>query len=313
VKLLMKRSILGFAAALIAIAVVATEAEAKRVGGGRAAGAQRSITNPPPAQTPAKPAQAQQMQQSGAPAAAGQPAAAAGAAQPAASGLSRWMPMLGGLALGGMLGYLLGANGMGGLLVGMMLAALLVVAAIFVVRLLMQKRGDAPRPMQYAAGGAQGPYSALGSETVAAPPPSQASGFEAQPAAASHPANLPAGFDAAGFLRGAKLNYMKLQLANDRGNLDELRELTTPELFEELQQDLSARSRAQQQTDVLSLNADLLEVATEGDKHWASVRFSGTIRENAGSAPEGFEEVWNLAKPVDGSSGWVLAGIQQMH
>ena len=64
---------------------------------------------------------------------------------------------------------------------------------------------------------------------------------------------------------------------------------------------------------MLSLHADLLEVVTEGNQHWASVRFSGTIRESAAGPTEGFEEVWNLAKPVDGSSGWTLAGIQQMH
>ena len=62
-----------------------------------------------------------------------------------------------------------------------------------------------------------------------------------------------------------------------------------------------------------ALNADLLEVVTEGDKHWASVRFSGLMRETPGDAPVGFEEVWNLTKPVDGSAGWQLAGIQQMH
>lgn len=298
----MKRLMLGFVVAVIGVAFAVTDAEAqRRLGAGRSVGSQRSITNAPPAQAPARQAQkTQQMapsQQTAAAPAAGQPAAA--------TGLSRWMPMLGGLALGGALGWLLGANGMGGLLVGMLLAGLLAFAAIFVVRMLMQKRGEAPRPMQYAG---------LGSETVAAPPPSQAAGFDAPAASAGAAvANVPAGFDVAGFLRGAKLNYMKLQMANDRGNLDELRELTSLELFEELKKDVLARGGAQQHTDVLSLNADLLEVATEGERHWASVRFSGTIRETAASAPEGFEEVWNLAKPVDGSSGWLLAGIQQMH
>ena len=27
--------------------------------------------------------------------------------------------------------------------------------------------------------------------------------------------------------------------------------------------------------------------------------------------PKAFDEMWNLVKPVDGSSGWLLAGIQQ--
>jgi len=211
------------------------------------------------------------------------------------------MPMLGGLALGGALGWLLGSSGLGALL----LVALLGIAAFVVFRLLAQRRGAASQPMQYAG---------LGSETVAAPPPSQASGFDAPPAAtASAAANIPAGFDVAGFLRGAKLNFMKLQMANDRGNVEELREFTSADLFEELKKDVIERGGAKQQTDVMSLNADLLEVVTEGERHWASVRFSGMIRETPGAAPASFEEVWNLSKPVDGSTGWLLAGIQQMH
>jgi len=105
---------------------------------------------------------------------------------------------------------------------------------------------------------------------------------------------------------------MRLQIANDQGNLEELREFTSDELFEELKKDVLSRGNVKQQTDVLALNADLLEVVTEGDRHWASVRFSGTLREAPGDAPQGFEEVWNLAKPVSGG-GWQLAGIQQMH
>jgi len=289
----MNKFLLAIGAALLCVAVVATEAQAARLGGMRSIGAQRSIARTPPTAVPAKPAQ----QQSAAPAAA-QP-------QPA-SGFAKWAPLLGGLALGGALGWLMGANGMGGMLVGLMLAALLVYAAMFVVRLLTQKRGETPQRLQYAG---------LGSETVAAPPPSQAAGFDgpAAPAPSGIAASVPAGFDVAGFLRGAKLNYMKLQVANDQGNLDELREFTSDAMFEEFKNDVQARGNAKQQTDILALNADLLEVVTEGDKHWASVRFSGTVRESPGDAATGFEEVWNLAKPVDGSQGWQLAGIQQMH
>jgi predicted lipid-binding transport protein (Tim44 family) len=291
----MKKLLLGFSAALMCVAFIATDADAaKRLGGGGSVGAQRNITNAPPAAAPAKPAQQQAA-----------PAAAPAAAQPQpASGFAKWAPLLGGLALGGALGWLMGANGMGGLMVGLLLVGLLVFAAIFVVRMLKQKSGEAPQRFQYAGG--------MGSETVAAPPPSQSAGFEApQPAAVR--ANVPDGFDVAGFLKGAKLNYMRLQIANDQGNLEELREFTSDELFEELKRDVVARGGARQHTDVLALNADLLEVVTEGDKHWASIRFSGSLRESPGEAPQGFEEVWNLAKPVSGAGGWQLAGIQQMH
>jgi predicted lipid-binding transport protein (Tim44 family) len=301
----MKKIVFGFAAALLCVAFIATEADAARLGGARSVGTQRSITSAPPASAPAKPAQ----QQSAAP-------AAPTAAQPQpASGFARWAPLLGGLALGGALGWLMGANGMGGMMVGLLLVALLAFAGIFVMRMLTARRGETPQRFQYAAAGSQGPYPAMGSETVAAPPPSQAAGFDAPeaPASSGIAASVPAGFDVAGFLRGAKLNYMKLQIANDQGNLNELREFTTDALFEEFKKDVQARGNAKQQTDVLALNADLLEVVTEGDKHWASVRFSGTVRESPGDAPTGFEEVWNLAKPVDGTQGWQLAGIQQMH
>lgn len=283
----MRKFLFGFAAALVGTVFFITEVEAKRLGGARNLGAQRTITNPPPA----KPAQQQA-------------APAATQAQPAAAGGSRWMPILGGLAIGGALGWLMGANGLGGLMVGIMLAALLVFGAATVFRLLAARRGDAQRPMrmQYAGG--------MGSETVAAPPPSQSAGFEPQAPAVTQ---VPAGFDVAGFLRGAKLNFMKLQAANDSGNLEELREFTAPDLFEEFRRDIESRPGLRQQTDILSLNADLLEVATEGGRHWASVRFAGTVRETPASAPVGFEEVWNLSKPVDGSSGWLLSGIQQMH
>src|SRR5204862_2186701 len=91
--------------------------------------------------------------------------------------------------------------------------------------------------------------------------------------------------------------------------LDEIREFTTREMFDELHRDIQGGHA----TDVVALDADLLELSSEQNQHWASVRFSGMVRETPGTEPVGFEEVWNLVKPSDGSSGWLLAGIQQMH
>jgi predicted lipid-binding transport protein (Tim44 family) len=310
------RLLLGISATLIGAVLAVGDADAARVGGGRSVGTQRSATSTPPSSAPAR--QQQQVQQ----AAPSQTQNAAPSTQPSAApqpapatGMSRWMPMLGGLALGGLLGAMIGGSGFGSMLLSWLLIGAVVFGIVFVIRLLMAKRAAAGQPMQYAPSGPQnGGYASLGNETVAAPPPSQLSGFEGQPAAAAAvTANVPAGFDVAGFVRAAKLNFMKLQLANDSGNIEELREFTAPELFAELKKDIQERGAARQQTDVVSLNADLLEVTTEGNQHWASVRFSGMIREHPASAPESFEEIWNLAKPLDGSTGWLLAGIQQTH
>jgi predicted lipid-binding transport protein (Tim44 family) len=201
-----------------------------------------------------------------------------------------------------LLGYLLGANGMLGGVIGMLLLAALAIGAVFLVRAFMQRSSaDVPRPMQLAG---------MGNEMFATPPAgaSLPAGSDAAQAAA-----VPAGFDAAGFLKAAKMNFVKLQLANDAGELDDIREFTTREMFDELRKDVLARPSDPQETDVINLNADLLEVATEKNEHWASVRFSGLVRETRSTEPVGFEEVWNLVKPADGSSGWLLAGIQQMH
>lgn len=277
----MSRLWLAMSAVILGVVLALPDAEARRLGGGRTIGAQRNVTAPPQA-TPAKPAQ------QAAPAAA------------ATTG-SKWMPILGGLALGGLLGAMFADSPILSTILSAMLIGLLVFAALALIRMLRAPRTEA-RPLQYAG---------LGSETVAAPPPSQATGFDVGASAGAPRAGIPAGFDVTGFLRAAKSNFIKLQIANDTGKLDELREVTTPEMYAVLSEDL--RSRGAQQTDVVTLNADLLEVATEGERHWASVRFSGLVSEAPGAAPASFEEVWNLSKPVDGSSGWQLAGIQQMH
>ena len=291
----MRSTVVGIAICVLGAVMVAGEVEAKRLGGGRSIGMQRNVTSAPPA---AKPAQSSQQ-------AAPAQQAAPGQASAAGTG-SRWGGILGGLAIGGLLGAMFSGGG----LAAMLLLAVLLVAGVLAYRALARSRAGERQPIQYA--GAPAAYGALGTETVAAPPPSQLAGLEARGTEMRSP-NVSADFDAQGFLRAAKLNFIKLQVANDRGNLDEIQEVTTPEMFEELKTPILERSGLAQQTDVVSLNADLLEVKTEGDMHRASVRFSGMVWEVAGSAPMGFEEIWHLVKPVDGSTGWLLAGIQQPH
>jgi predicted lipid-binding transport protein (Tim44 family) len=109
----------------------------------------------------------------------------------------------------------------------------------------------------------------------------------------------------------AKLNFVRLQAANDAGNLEDIREFTTPEVFAEIKLQMDERGTAAQQTDVVRLDAELLEAVTEGRQHVASVRFSGLIREEAGGVAAPFDEIWVLTQPVNGERGWVVAGIQQ--
>ena len=274
-------------AAFLALGLMVQDAEAARLGGGRSLGAQRSSVTPNKSMQQTPPSQA-------APAAA--PAAAA---KPAGN---RWLGPIAGLAAGLGLGWLIGQGGMGGAMGSLLMMALVGFAVFFVIRLLTQRKTEAN--LQFAG---------MGNQPISATPPSPASGIGAEPAFGGQPQpNIPAGFDTEGFLRQAKLNFVKLQAVHDSGKLGELREFTTDAMFESIKQDLLQHGAVGQQTDVVTLDAELLEALTEGDTHWASVRFSGMIRESANAQPEAFEEIWNLAKPVSGATGWVLAGIQQI-
>jgi predicted lipid-binding transport protein (Tim44 family) len=122
---------------------------------------------------------------------------------------------------------------------------------------------------------------------------------------------FPAGFDPEAFARQAKLNFTRMQEANDRADLGALRDMMTPALFTEIEAQVRERGGVPQKTEVVTLDARVIEVVTEGDHYIASVRFTGLIREEPGAQPESFSEVWHLQKPVNGSSGWLMAGIQQ--
>jgi predicted lipid-binding transport protein (Tim44 family) len=296
----MKRFFIAVCALALGAALTIDSAEAARLGGGRSVGAQRAA----PMQRQAQPA-----------APAAKPAQPAPAAPAPATG-NRWLGPIAGLAAGLGLGWLLGQGGLGGLggMIGSVMMMLLVAFAVMALfRWFARRNAAAAPPVQYAGIGA-GAGTGLGNETVAAPPPSQMPATEAgsQPDFRSQfQPQIPAGFDADGFLKQAKLNFVRLQEANDRGNVDALREITTEDMFASLKLDLLERAGQTQQTDVVSLTASLLEVVSEGNLHWASVRFAGSIRETPNAAPVAFEEVWNLQKPADGKTGWLLAGIQQ--
>jgi predicted lipid-binding transport protein (Tim44 family) len=281
----MKNLIVFLFTLVLGAGILADDVQAARLGGGRSLGAQRQVTAPPKQATPPTPQQQQ-------PATAPQP-----------SGPGRWFAPLAGLAAGLGLGWLFAQGGFGSA-IGALLMALLAGAAVFALMRLLSKR---------RAQGPQAQYAGFGSETVAAPPPSQLPGDAGpQPNYRSQfVSNIPAGFDVEGFLKESRRNFLRLQEANDRGDLARLRQVTTEDMFNTLKGDVAEHSGAQQ-TDVVTLNAALLEMVTEGGLHWASVRFSGSIREEANALAEPFEEIWHVRKPVDGSSGWLLAGIQQL-
>jgi predicted lipid-binding transport protein (Tim44 family) len=317
-----------FMAALVAVsmsvALAPSVSEAKRLGGGRTSGMQRQA----PDATPNKGIPAQQ--QAATPAASPTQTGAAAAGAAAAAPKRNWMGPLAGLAAGLGLAALFSHLGMGEAFSNFIMMALLALVAVVAIRFVMARFAK-PK-----AGGARGfgglATAGAGAGAGAGPAWSsaesqpvmnrQADSFNA-PAVPSTPAPMgsglnlgprpvpvPASFDSEGFERTAKMLFIRLQAANDTGDLNDLRSFTTPEMFAEIKLDLQERGGAAQTTDVVSVEAQVIEVVQEGERQIVSVRYHGRIREEQGGPEADFDEVWHLVRFGDQPS-WVISGIQQ--
>ena len=298
-----------------------SDAEAgKRLGGGKSTGMQRDSvqrdagTMPKPATAPAATA----------PTTGAAPAATP--VTPAPSGASRWLGPLAGLAAGGLLASMFMGGGFNGIkLMDVLLIAGIAFAAFMVFKAIMRKK-------TMEAGAAQGAntqYSGALGEYSAAPAAADAAGRIVAPdigsrlssgsasaaevdAATVNP-RIPADFEVAPFEREARTAFIRLQDANDRKDLDDIRDFSTPEMYAELAVQLQERGDVAQRTEVVTLAVNVLEVATENNRAIASVRYSGTIRDAVGALPEAFDEVWHVVKNLaNPKSTWQLAGIQQL-
>ena len=295
----MKSFALMAAALVLGFTLTTGDAEAaRRLGGGTSSGMQRQAV------TPSKPTNAAPTQQQ----------APTPTAPPQAQPKRSWMGPLAGLAAGLGLAALASHLGFGEGLANLMMIGLLVMAAVMVIGFIMRKKAGAPQAgsqhgMQYAGAGSN-----YGNQTPVTPDFTPAGGSTAAPLAENTGSSgrIPADFDVEGFVRNAKVNFIRLQAANDAGNLDDIREFTAPEMFAEIKLAMGERGTTKQETDVVQLNAEVLDVAEESNRYIVSIRFHGLIREDKAAAAEAFDEIWHMTKPRNGSGGWVLAGIQQV-
>ena len=311
----MPRTSLLLFAAVAALTLGLSDLADARLGGGRSFGAQRqSVVLSPPAAAPTAPAgNAATPAQPSAPAAAG---ATQAVPAPTASRASRWLGPMAGLAAGLGLAALMSHFGMSEGFGSLLLIGLGVMAVIFLFRTFLGRR-QGTDPAQFAgasehdiarasyeatsvppSNGAQNTTPVLGAETAA-----PAFGITRKP--------LPQGFDAEGFAKEAKRQYIQIQRSYDNADRAALSSVMTSEMNAEIGRELDQRV-GHQPTEIVTLDADVLDVSSEGDKYWASVRFTGLMREDGEPLPKSVDEIWNLTKPVNGSSGWLLAGISQL-
>ena len=311
-------SIILSAAMALSFGFAATSAEAARLGGGKSTGKQSSNVTQREAAKPATPA--------------------APAAAPAAAPKKPWGAMLGGLAAGLGLAWLASSLGLGGAFSQIIMFALLALVVMLVGGFLYRKfkggsntaQGQSPYAMQ-GAGNATMPKSYspenVGNDASARPWERNNMAFDASKSAGtgsmigsglsgSQSWGVPADFDAEGFLKACKANFMTLQDAWDRSDINSLRAMMTDDMLSEIRTQLAEREShtgvGVNKTDVQMLDAKLLGIEELADVYMASVEFSGMIREDASAGASPFREVWNMTKPRNGSGGWLVAGVHAL-
>ncbi|UUZ72850.1 39S ribosomal protein L45 [Polaromonas sp. P1(28)-8] len=328
-------SIILSAVMALTLALPGTDAEAARLGGGKSFGKQSSNVTQ------------RESTSGGATSAtnsAAKPAAPAAAPAPVAP-KKPWGAMLGGLAAGLGLAWLASSLGLGEAFGQVIMFALLALVIMVAVGFIMRKlKGGgagaaAPRTQEpfafQGAGNAATPrnYSPenVGNDASARPWERSGMAFDANRDAGATPATgsmigsallgtqtwgVPAGFDAEGFLKASKANFVTLQDAWDRSDIQSLRAMMTDDMLEQIKAQLADREShtggVVNRTEVVMLNAQLLGIEELSDTYMASVEFSGMIREDASAGASPFREVWNMTKPRNGGSGWLVAGVQAL-
>jgi len=315
-------------AGVLALGSLNAEA-ARRMGGGKSIGQQSSNVTQREAVRPQAPvAPAQQA----APAAATKPAAAPAQAAPK----KPWGAMLGGLAAGLGLAWLAHSLGFGEAFGNVLMLMLLAFVAMAVIGMLLRRRQASSPQMAYQGAGQSSTQPSsfrtynpekVGNDASARPWESQSTHFDSTAPAQTGSMigaglrgpqgwGVPADFDVDSFVEAAKRNFITLQDAWDRSDMNLLRSMMTDAMVSEIRSQLSEREAQfpgqPNKTEVVMLEAQLLGIEDLTDAYMASVEFNGMIREEPSAGPSPFREVWNMTKPKNGTSGWLVAGVQAL-
>lgn len=325
--------ITGILTAVLLVAPFA--AEAKRAGGGKSHGMQRS----------AQPTQSYQQPRQAAPA---QQAPTAGAATQQKSG-----PGVGGMVAAGVAGAAIGAVAANALADDQSVAAseaqaaqaeeekggipgwiwILLAAAVafFIFRKMGAKKKVASNPYAPNSGaGNTAPFGQaptaprggdstnifgqnVGGQTSSNNAPFGSAPVNNAPFGAAYTqsgSQLPDGTEPAAFLRVARQRFNHIQSMNTASNISEIQRYLTPELYQSMYNDIMS-NQDQNVAEFSNLNAMVVDSSTDNGQYIVSVRFTGTVSEDLNSLPQPFAEIWHFTKPAGSNQDWVVAGIQQ--
>lgn len=273
---------LSIALALCLGLTLSLDASAKRMGGGKSFGS----------------APTHQSRQAEAPK-ANQPAAAnsaVGAQRPAAaSGASRWLGPLAGIAAGGLLASMFMGDGFEGFQIFDFLILGLIAFVIF--KLFAARRQQQGRPA--VAGGMQREM-----------PQQQAPIFGS--AAPARPAvKAPAWFDEPRFIEAGRTHFLALQQHWDAAEMDKIAEFVTPQMLSFLKEERASLGDAYQSTYIDDLDVQLDGIDELADKTVATLTFRGLAKTSRFDQGEAFSESWRMERVNGDNQPWLVAGIRQ--
>jgi len=209
--------------------------------------------------------------------------------------------MFGGLLMGGLIGSMLFGGGFAG--PGLLDMLLLGTAAFMLFRFLRSRRTATATGTPYASadGGSQREFSGGWGNAGFGPP-----------AAPTRP-SMPAGVDEQEFLAGAKALYTRLQASWDARDLEDIRRFTSDEVFTEIARQ-AGEDGSPGRTEILVIEARVLEARTLGTETVVSVLFDAMLREGGAAArADQVREVWHVRRDeTDPAPQWILEGIQQL-
>jgi predicted lipid-binding transport protein (Tim44 family) len=290
--------ILSFLVAVMLLVPFLDDAEAKRFGGGRSFGSKPSQSQPA-----SQPRQTNQQTTTQRDAGSQQTTQAMpGAARPG----GMFGGMLGGMLMGGLIGSMLFGGGMGG---GIgLIEILLIGGGIYLLFRVLRSRRSAMEPAVATAGGVAGSTQTWGGEWERLRG-TEASSNLSEPQAGP----APEGFDREEFLEGAKALYVRMQDSWSSRDLEDIATFATPGLMKEVLRQ-AEEDGEQHQTEVLLVNARLLEVRKDGDESTVTVYFDVLMREDPSQAqPSQTREVWHFVRSESKEDDtWRLDGIQQL-
>ena len=261
----------------------ALDAHAKRFGGGKSFGSAPSHqTRQAPQQTQAAPNQAGRQT----------PAAASGA--------SRWLGPLAGLAAGGLLASMFMGDGFEG--IQFMDILIFGLIAFLLFRFLAARR----RQQQPAMAG----HAPMQRE-MPQQPATSIFGGSAAPAAAAPVISAPAWFNEQSFVAAAREHFLALQQHWDANEMDKIAEFVTPQLLGFLKQERAEIGDAYQSTYIDDLQIQLDGVDDNAEKTTATLTFSGVAKTSRFDQGEPFSESWRMERVQGENQPWLVAGIRQ--